>query len=301
MLVAAAFWTWLWGPVGLLLSTPLTVCLVVMGKYVPSLEFLSIILSDEPALSPPDRVYQRLLADDHEEAADLIHEYAKTMPLEELYDTVLLPALALAEGDAHHGGLTPERRAAVHRGVADIVDEMGDRLKADAAKEAANGRRQGRRRKASARPHLPAGCLLNVVCLPAHDESDELAAAMLGQLLEPRGTASRSSRRRSWPARWSARSTPPTPTWSSSRPCPRRPSPTPATCASGSQAKPPAVETIVGLWARPATWQRARDRIACGRAVQLAGGLRQAIGQLHEIVQPKLINAALARPVTGTG
>jgi predicted PurR-regulated permease PerM len=91
VLVAAAFWTWLWGPVGLLLSTPLTVCLVVMGKYVPQLEFLTILLAEEPALSPPDRVYQRLLALDQEEAEDLVDECAKKMSLEDVYDTILVP------------------------------------------------------------------------------------------------------------------------------------------------------------------------------------------------------------------
>ncbi len=299
VLVAAAFWAWLWGPVGLLLSTPLTVCLVVMGKYVPSLEFLSIILSDEPALSPPDRVYQRLLASDPEEAADLIHEYAETMPLEELYDAVLLPALALAEGDAHQGGLTPDRRAAVHRGVADIVDEMGDRAKADAAKEAAKADVKAGAK--ASRPHLPAGCLLNVACLPAHDESDALAATMLKQLLELRGycvTVVSTTQLASEmvgtvdaanPDVVVVSALPPAAVTHARYLCKR---------LAGHAA---AAETIVGLWTASGDLERARDRIACDRSVHLAGGLRKAIDQLHEIVQPKLINAALARPVTGTG
>src|SRR6185295_3972796 len=77
ILVSAVFWTWLWGPIGLLLSTPLTVIVVVMGKYVPALQFLDILLGDEPVLSPPSRVYQRWLALDQEEAAELVQAYLK--------------------------------------------------------------------------------------------------------------------------------------------------------------------------------------------------------------------------------
>ncbi len=103
ILVGAAFWTWIWGPIGLVLATPLTVCLVVMGKYVPQLEFLSILLGDEEVLAPQFRYYQRLLAEDPEDAAELIEEYLKDKPLEEVYDTIVVPGLAMAERDLRHG------------------------------------------------------------------------------------------------------------------------------------------------------------------------------------------------------
>ena len=254
VLVAAAFWTWLWGPVGLLLSTPLTVCLVVMGKYVPALGFLNIMLSDEPALNPPDRVYQRLLALDQEEAADLIHEYAKAMPLEQLYDEVVLPALALAEGDVHHGGLTGERRDAIRTGLAEIVDELGDRATADATRaasraavDAAKGGGgnadaaaavKGSLAVAPDRLHLPQGCVMNVVCLPAHDDSDQLAAVILGQLLKLRGFCVTVLSPHRLASEMVAAVEAARPTPSSSRPCPRPPSPTPATCASGCTGPP---------------------------------------------------------------
>src|SRR6185503_391124 len=89
ILVAAVFWTWLWGPVGLLLSTPLTVCLVVLGRYVPHLEFLSVLLGDEPVLDPQTRYYQRLLAMDAEEASDLAEEFLKERTLAEFYEEVV--------------------------------------------------------------------------------------------------------------------------------------------------------------------------------------------------------------------
>ncbi len=91
ILVAAVFWTWLWGPIGLLLSTPLTVCLVVLGKYVPHLGFLDVVLGDEPVLEPWARVYQRLLSLDQEEAGELLHDWRKEKGLEYVYDEILVP------------------------------------------------------------------------------------------------------------------------------------------------------------------------------------------------------------------
>ncbi len=101
ILVAAVFWLWLWGPVGLLLATPLTVCLLVVGKHFPQLSFLGIVLGSEPVFEPKKRVYQRLLAGDQEEADELVDELLQHTPLAEVYDTALIPALALAETHWH--------------------------------------------------------------------------------------------------------------------------------------------------------------------------------------------------------
>ena len=92
VLVAAVFWTWLWGIVGLLLATPLTVCLLVIGKHVPQLSFLDILLGNEPVFEPNRRVYQRLLAGDQEEATELIDDAVENKPLVEVYDNLLIPA-----------------------------------------------------------------------------------------------------------------------------------------------------------------------------------------------------------------
>ena len=113
VLVAAVFWTWLWGIVGLLLATPLTVCLLVIGKHVPQLSFLDILLGNEPVFEPKRRVYQRLLAGDQEEATELVDDDLENKPLVEVYDTLLIPALALAETDWHRGELD-EAQAQVH-------------------------------------------------------------------------------------------------------------------------------------------------------------------------------------------
>ena len=102
ILLAAIFWTAIWGPIGLVLSTPLTVCLVVIGRHVPRLRFLNVLLGDEPVLTPDTRYYQRLLAMDHEEAKRVLKNFLEKNSLEDLYDSVLIPALNLAERDRHH-------------------------------------------------------------------------------------------------------------------------------------------------------------------------------------------------------
>jgi len=103
LLVTAVFWTVLWGPAGLILSTPLTVCVVVLGRYFPQLSFLHILLGDEQALEAKAQLYQRLLAMDQAEARTIVDSFLKGAPLIELYDSVLIPALNLAEQDRHSG------------------------------------------------------------------------------------------------------------------------------------------------------------------------------------------------------
>ena len=126
ILVSAVFWTWLWGAVGLLLATPLTVCLVVLGKYVPQLQFLDILLGDEPVLTPHERLYQRWLALDQEESAELVHEFFAARSLEDVYDTILIPALAMAEQDRHHGRLDDRRQELIRQSLHELIDELGD-------------------------------------------------------------------------------------------------------------------------------------------------------------------------------
>lgn len=105
ILFAAIFWTLLWGPIGLVLSTPFTVCLVVLGRHVPRLEFVNILLGDEPVLPPGAHYYQRLLANDQEEAKEVLQDYLKEHSLSELYDSVLIPGLSLAEQDSYTNDL----------------------------------------------------------------------------------------------------------------------------------------------------------------------------------------------------
>ena len=167
ILVAATFWTALWGPVGLVLSTPLTVCLVVLGRYVPQLEFLYVILGDEPVLSPEVQLYQRLLAMDQLEAHTVIELFLKDRSLVELYDAVIIPALSMAEEERHRGVLDEARENFLIQSINEFIAELADQCKD---------------------PGVPSQDV-RVVCIPASDRADETTAGMLAQLLELAGYA----------------------------------------------------------------------------------------------------------------
>jgi predicted PurR-regulated permease PerM len=196
VLVSAVFWTWMWGTVGLLLSMPLTVILVVMGKYVPQLAFLDVLLGDTPVLDPPTRVYQRLIAGDDEEAEELAREYLGEMPLEGVYDQVLVPALAQAELDRHRGKLEEGRHRSVRQAIREIAESLADQQRdADVSDASAQTVREAKGMAESPdaagngkpRRTLPQGATLNVLCLPSKSEADEIVALMLARLLERRG------------------------------------------------------------------------------------------------------------------
>src|SRR5262249_18870376 len=102
LLVAVAFWTWLWGPIGLVVGTPLTVCLVVFGKHIPGLGFITVFMTDEPALPRDVSFYQRLLACDPEEAANILESYLERRDLAQVYDDVVVPALSRARRDCEN-------------------------------------------------------------------------------------------------------------------------------------------------------------------------------------------------------
>ncbi|HTU25080.1 MAG TPA: AI-2E family transporter [Pirellulales bacterium] len=179
ILVSAVFWTWLWGPVGLVLATPLTVCLAVMGRYVPHMSFLHTLLSDEEILSPDLRFYQRLLAMDPEEATDVAEEYWQEHGLESLYDKVFVPALSLAEQDRLEGDLDESRQRFILSTIRELVDEFGAKCQ-HAASEVAN---EAAQESGSVAPSA------SLICLPARDEADEIVGLMLGQLLAAQGIA----------------------------------------------------------------------------------------------------------------
>lgn len=126
IVAAATFWTWLWGPIGLVLATPLTVCLVVLGRHVERLEFLDVLLGDRPALSPPEIFYQRVLAGDPAETADKAEEVLKERSLSSYYDEVALEGLHLARADTLRGVLDAERLNGILETVREVVDDLSD-------------------------------------------------------------------------------------------------------------------------------------------------------------------------------
>ena len=184
ILLAAVFWTWLWGPVGLFLATPLTVCLVVMGRYVPSLEFLSVMLGDTPVLRPETKFYQRMLAMNLDEATELAENYLKGKSLEQLDDSVIIPALTLAEEDRHRGRLDEERQQFIFQNTRLLVEDITER-----AENLIAGDNSSRKQDADTQNGQPAAPedKADVICIPARDEADEIAALMLEQLLNKRG------------------------------------------------------------------------------------------------------------------
>lgn len=169
LIVAAVFWTWLWGTAGLFLATPLTVCLVVLGKYIPQLAFLEVMLGDQPALAPRERFYQRLLANDPEEALALLEEALQDAPLVEVCDTILLPAVRLVETDHERGAIDDARRSAILEQIGEMVEDLPSEASTPAPPFDAEG--------------VPAVPRLSLLILPASDIADELAARILALLV----------------------------------------------------------------------------------------------------------------------
>jgi predicted PurR-regulated permease PerM len=128
LLISVAFWTWLSGPLGLLMATPLTVCLVVLGKHVPGLEFVGMLMADTPALAPEYGYYQRLLARDQSEAADLIERHIKTELPISVYDALLLPALNYAERDRLEQRLSPDEETAVIDATRELLSDAAESI-----------------------------------------------------------------------------------------------------------------------------------------------------------------------------
>jgi predicted PurR-regulated permease PerM len=176
LLCSIAFWAWLWGPIGLLLATPLTVCLVVFAKHVPGMEFVGILMADAPPIAPPAAYYQRLLAMDRAEAARIVSEYAKDRTPEAVYDDLILPALAHARRDRRHG-LVPET---VERYIWATTGELVDELHARRRSEAAVGAEADSVAPSAHAPHR-----VHVLGCPVHDEADLLGLEMLRHLVDP--------------------------------------------------------------------------------------------------------------------
>ncbi len=177
LLVAAVFWTWLWGASGLILSTPLTVCLLVAGRHVPGLKGLSMLLGNEPALPPPAQFYQAMLSRESEYMFDLATGYLAKNSLEEFYEQVFIPALILSEEDRHRGTLAEGRQAFIFQASRDLIEELETRDKEAGASD----------KKGTVQKRTLAAVPGQFIGVPARDVADELAARMLAHLLRRRG------------------------------------------------------------------------------------------------------------------
>jgi len=294
VLVTAVFWTWLWGPVGLLLATPLTVCLLVLGKHVPQLSFLDILLGNEPVFELKTRVYQRLLAGDLEEAAELVEEALEQTSLAEVYDAVLIPALALAESDRRRGDIDEDRQKFIFQSLKDTIEDLGERQK-ELPAQPVNG-------EPFATPGGADLVILStsskpcILLLPARNETDEIAATMLAQLIETNGfrveTISESvlaAELADLIAQHHADVV-----------CISAMPPRAATHArylcNRLRGKFPEERLLVGLWSAQGDLAQARTRIGCTAAVRVVATLAQAHEQIQVVLQPLLVRRAPPEP-----
>jgi predicted PurR-regulated permease PerM len=184
IVVSTLFWTLLWGPVGLLLATPLTVCLVVLGRHIETLQFIEVLLGDEPALEPEERFYQRLLAGDRTEAAEMAEAGLREQAAAAYYDAVPMQALALAHSDAAQGKLAHENQLKMRDTIEEIVEELREET------EVADGEDGGGSEEAA---HAQGAWSGNraVLCLASRSPLDEAACLLLQQLLEKHGIGAR--------------------------------------------------------------------------------------------------------------
>jgi hypothetical protein len=180
-LVMIAFWTWLWGPIGLLLATPLTVCLVVFGKYVPAFRFFHTLLGDRPALDSAMGYYQRLIARDVDEASDIAEEYLGENSLVGTFDSLLIPALATAKREV----LTTALNEHEHRQLIEATREITDELATLDEKTPAAEGDTGNDGPADGNPG-PQPMRVRVLAIAARDDSDLAAAEMLAAVLDER-------------------------------------------------------------------------------------------------------------------
>jgi hypothetical protein len=199
IIIAATFWTLLWGPIGLLLSTPLTVCLVVLGRHVEQLQFLDVLLGDKPALAPEQTFYQRLLAADPIEIVDQAEACLETKPLLAYYDEVAIRGLALAQQDLRAGLLDAESQGRILRTISEVIEDLAERPdEAPAKPQSPPDLGKSRGNAPDEAPPLPpvlaAGELrpewqseAAVLCVAGSNALDETAAAIFAQLLRKHG------------------------------------------------------------------------------------------------------------------
>jgi len=174
LLIALTFWAWLWGPVGLLMATPLTVCLIVLGKHLPALGFLVVLMGDRPVIETKARYYQRLLAQDQDEAIDIVEAYVDTDGRDSVYDTVLLPALYYAKQDRDRGLLSEGDAQFVEQATREILDVL-----------AHDGPSPSGRNTGDLSVSDPGDPRVRILACPARDEADAVALEMVRHLLDP--------------------------------------------------------------------------------------------------------------------
>jgi predicted PurR-regulated permease PerM len=321
VLIAAAFWTLIWGPVGLVLSVPLTVCLVVMGSHVPSLGFLAVLLGDAPAIPPYTSFYQRLLAHDEREASDLLFNSLKAEPLVAVYDSIVIPALSLVEKDRQQGDLDDSTLRFIRNTTSELVEELGFRaMEEQQAQSAAESESTAAAASAlsssadSANPTNfasrvseanPANFAGSIAVIPIRDGADDLVAVMLTQVLNLAGIQAVSLPVRAIhetvaavvdrkPAMVFLSGMPPVAMARASRlyrslrsAAKPQENPRNAVTAVGREALLPALKVVVGIWNYTDDPARAAQMIT-REDLHISTSLADAIAQAASLTEPKV-------------
>jgi hypothetical protein len=259
---------------------------------VPSLKFLDILLREEPVLSPPLRLYQRLLALDQEEAAEIAHDYLKKHSLEQVYDELLLPTLAMAERDRMRGGMDEEQRQFFRQSLREMVEELADEqrdIDEKAQAKAAGEKGAEELKEIRKRTIVPKDCHISILCFPANDDADAIAAKMLAELLSIRGYCAESVS---------------SDVLASEMVEMVESKKADLVCVS---AMPPAavtharylckrlstrfgeLKTIIGLWTSQADHQAARRRLSCHGSAKVVASLAAAQDEIEQLVHPALV------------
>ena len=291
LLVAAIFWTVLWGPAGLILSTPLTVCVVVLGRYVPQFSFLHTLLGDEEVLGPEAQIYQRLLAMDQPEAHAIVDRFLKEKTLVEFYDSVLIPTLNMVEEDRHKGALEKTREEFLFLSINEMITELSEYQPAgdstateDAAVEPG----------ADQRPNA------NIICLPANDRADEVSAAMLAQLLEQAGHVALSLPiAMAAPAELLALLEKRQDDVVCISALPPYAFPPARTLCRLIRERFPKLRLVVGVWGFSGDTEKAKARFERTQPDRLLTSLAQAVEQIQELLRPKAPEPARDAPKAG--
>jgi len=279
LLVAAVFWTILWGPAGLILSTPLSVCVVVLGRYVPQLSFLHILAGDEVVLGTETQIYERLLAMDQPEAHAIVDRFLKEKPLVELYDSVLIPVLSLAEQERYKGAIDTTREEFLFLSINEMISELSEyQLAHDSFQAEDAAAESGPEERLSAR----------ILCIPANDRADEVTAAMLAQLLEQAGHAAMSlpiahaspvellaliEKRQDDVICISA--------------LPPYAFPPARTMCKLIRERFPKLKLVIGVWGFSGDTEKAKARFERTQPDRLLTSLAQAVEQIQELIRPK--------------
>ena len=296
LMVAAVFWTWLWGATGLFLSTPLTVCFMVLGKYVPGLKFLSVLLGSEPVMDAPTKFYQRMLSMDADGMLEVATRTIEERSIESFYCDVFVPALLMSEEDRHSGALAEVRQKFIVEASHELIDEL-DRRSDELGKEA--GAPAPENDPIEIREEEPLGPPV-LVAIPARDDADEIVAHMLQHLLRLRGletevvSASASydetlSAVRRHPIKAVVISALPPAALTGARQLCRR-----------VKEQAPQTPVVVGIWSRDARIEDLKVRLRRPSPNRVVVTLKDAVGALENLLDPKAgspaLTPALAKP-----